>query len=148
MTTPEYRKGKNYTDTEREDRMQELDYHCEGCGKEIKTRRNNQNPRVKCLEGHHEIPVILGGNKNTRMRMLCGANGCHEIADRLVLGSRITFTEIVDILGDAPFERYTTKMKKEEMANIVANVIGRVRRGEFERGIMRVEGYRRKLRAS
>lgn len=150
MARSEARKGKNYSDTYRESRFAEEGFRCEGCGREIRTRRTADSPNALCLEGHHEIPITLGGDQSTPLRVLCGPGRCHKVADKAVLGSRISFSQIVDVLGEYPFKQYLPEMEEGKASDVAMNVIGRVRRGNFEAREMLYRDPRRRgdLRAS
>lgn len=146
MTTPEYRKRKEYSQRAKTRRKEEVDYCCEGCGRKILTKRTDEDPQSLALESHHDDPIIFGGDRTSPHRILCGPRRCHEVADIAGINANISFGHIVDILGPHPFQTYLPELEGGQVKKVAASIIGSVRRIDY--GIVSQTVKQRRLFAS
>src|SRR5579872_6352993 len=125
--TAESRRGKEFSKSEREEKKKELDYHCEGCGRRVTGRRTCTDPHAVTLEGHHEVPIARGGNKKTRLRMLCGP-GCHGVADVLAIEDGILLGSLEEKIGPYALQEFERDIQKGKIKKVERKVKKRLRR--------------------
>lgn len=113
-----YRIGKEFSFDEKEAKREAVGHHCEGCNREIYSRRDKAHPHELMLEIHHLDPIENGGGRDSVLVALCGPRGCHEITDRLTKFRGVFFDEVVEKLGQHPYERYVDSIERRDVKSI------------------------------
>lgn len=101
----ENRRGKEFSSRAKNRKKEEVNFCCEGCGRQLTSRRTNANPSVEALEIHHDPPISQGGGKRSRARVFCGPNRCHSLVDRLAMYG-VSFSNVEEKLGSHPLAPY------------------------------------------